>query len=413
MGRVEAALPPIDPYRNEGRMARSWRLQVAAWRLIRRNPTMLALSLIGLIASLMATVLVFAIAFRLSPGAHSRSYIALVGAIAAYPSTFVSVFVNVAVAYAASAAFDGERVTLREALNAAETRLGEIAKWSLIAVAVGFILNQIAQRIPGGGRVVSWLIGAAWAVGTLFVVPILALERAPAVPALRRSVAMAKRRWAEEIGGNIAIGAWTVVIVLPAIVLIAIGAAVLATNQAAGAMIVLGGLTAVLAAITLSATARQVFAVALYRHGIDAPAGGFSTWDLENPFTGKPQAKRSSSWILRIGGAILAIAFLLGIIGAIASHNRHTASQGYFHLSYPATYAPDFQAGMPVRYHRRQIGDVVAVEVDGSTVTVSFQVLQGYQQVAMSYRAYLRHSRGGPYLQLGASRRASRSGGSP
>ena len=49
---------------------------------------------------------------------------------------------------------------------------------------------------------------------------------------------------------------------------------------------------------TLVAATKQVFAVALYRYAIDAPAGGFAASDLEYPFVADPARRRRKSWIL-------------------------------------------------------------------------------------------------------------------
>ena len=83
------------------------------------------------------------------------------------------------------------------------------------------------------------------------------------------------------------------------------------SEPGAGFVLIAIGLIALVAISTVVAATRQVFAVALYRYAIDAPIGGFSAADLENPFTGGKASEKRKSWILRIGAPILALFFLL------------------------------------------------------------------------------------------------------
>jgi hypothetical protein len=102
----------------------------------------------------------------------------------------------------------------------------------------------------------------------------------------------------------------------------------------------------------------------------------------------------------------------LNLLGAILNHrDRRTSADGYFHYTYASRYAPWFQAGMPVVYERRQIGVVVGVEVEGSTATVTIQVLQGYQPIVSSHAAYVAHAHGRAYMRIGAPPHSTR--GSP
>lgn len=114
----------------------------------------------------------------LSSPTHSRGDLALAAIVGIYPMTFLSVFFNVALAGAAAASFDGRPIGVREALGISWKRLGRIAQWSLLAAGAGLLLEQIASRIPGAGRLASWLLGAAWSLATIFAVPLLALEGA-------------------------------------------------------------------------------------------------------------------------------------------------------------------------------------------------------------------------------------------
>ncbi|HEX3609817.1 MAG TPA: DUF6159 family protein [Solirubrobacterales bacterium] len=265
-------------------MARGWRLTLAAWRLMRRDPTMIALALLGTGFGALGAGLMLYFGGYFSHGVHSRGHFALVALIALYPLTFISVFFNVALAAAAQASFDGRRLGLGEALGASRRRLGHIALWSLLAAGVGAVLSEIAARIPGGGRIVAWLFGAAWGLATIFVVPMLAIEDAGPIEALKGSARTVKDRWGEGLTGLVGIGAWTAVVAIPAAILLGAGLVVNIRHPASGvAMIAVGVIALILVSAMASAT-RQVFSVALYRYAIGSPSDGFATADLERPF---------------------------------------------------------------------------------------------------------------------------------
>jgi Family of unknown function (DUF6159) len=61
--------------------------------------------------------------------------------------------------------------------------------------AVGRILLPLASR----------LAGAAWAIGTFFVIPVLAFERLGPMAALKRSATLVRERWGEGVAGTAAI----------------------------------------------------------------------------------------------------------------------------------------------------------------------------------------------------------------
>src|SRR6187402_521664 len=172
----------------EGRMARGWRLTKAAWAIIRRDPTMIAIALLGAGCALLGAAAILYFSGYFSSPSDSRGRAALIAAIAVYPLTFLSVFFNVALAGAAVARFEGRPIDLRQALGISFNRLGRIAQWSLLAAGVGIALEQIASRIPGAGRLASWLLGAAWGLATIFAVPLLVLKGAGPFDTAKESV---------------------------------------------------------------------------------------------------------------------------------------------------------------------------------------------------------------------------------
>jgi hypothetical protein len=384
----------------EGRISRGWRLTQVAWKLIRQDRTMLVLATAGIVSSVFFAFLVF---FLVGASSSHRSggHFGLVALIALYPSTLTSVFFNVALACAASAAFDGEHLSAREALRMAYGKRGRIALWALISVLVGTLLNEIASRLPGGARIVAWLAGAAWGLATIFVIPILAMEGVGPVDALKRSAGAVKQRWGEGISGRIAIGAWSVIAAVPLAIALGVGGALLQRHPTAGVALIGGSLVGLFALFATVAATQQVFAVALYRYAIDAPIGGFATSDLEYPFVADRARQKRKSWILRIGGPILALfAVLVAIMAIVGPPHRHTASEGYFHLDFVAGDAPSFAPGTPVVFQRKQIGVVLDSEMVGSYKRVVFRVDPRFRGIVETRDARVAHLAGREYLRF-------------
>lgn len=279
---------PSMPPAGEGRMARSWRLTRTSWRVVRGDRTLLALAACSAVLLVASTALLLGLSGGLHHPGRQTSLVLWV-LLLSYPLTFANVFLGTAIAAAAAAAMRGQHLGMREALAVPAGRLGQVALWALLATGVGILLEQLASRLPFGGRLVSWVVGATWSLATLFAVPILALEGCTAPACARKSAELVKRTWGESLGGNVAITAWAVVAAIPAGMMIGIGAGMLPSARAAGeVLLVLGALVLVLVS-TASTVARQTFAVALYEHARsegDAP-GPFATADLASPFVSK------------------------------------------------------------------------------------------------------------------------------
>jgi hypothetical protein len=270
---------------SEGRIARSWRLSRAAWEVVRGDRSLLALAAISAITGGIGLALIFVLSGSFREGHLKGDELALFALIFAYPLTFVSAFFNTAIAAAAAAALDGRHLSLGEALAVPMRKLGTVALWSLIAAVVGFVLEQLVSRLPLGGSIAARIVGIGWSLASLFAIPILALEDCSAPEALKRSAGVVKKRWGESIGGNVIIGAWTVIAILGVVVVFAVAA--VATNDVPAvrdAVIVLGVL-ALAAIVAVQLVVRQTFAVALYRYAAAGTAPGpFAESDLQSPF---------------------------------------------------------------------------------------------------------------------------------
>jgi uncharacterized protein DUF6159 len=277
--------PAAPQPQSEGRIARSWRLTRAAWEVVRGDRSLLTLAAVSAVTGGIGLALIFVLSGSFDEGHLKGDELALFAAIFAYPLTFVSVFLNTAIAAAAAAALEARHLSVGEALAVPSRKLGTVALWSLMAAVVGFVLEQAASRLPLGGSIAARLVGLGWSLASLFAIPILALEDCSAPEALKRSAHVVKKHWGEGIAGNLIIGAWTGIAVLGIVIVFAVAA--VATNDVPAvrdAVIAVGVLTlAAVAAMQL--VVRQTFAVALYRYAAEGTvAGHFAERDLQSPF---------------------------------------------------------------------------------------------------------------------------------
>jgi hypothetical protein len=287
-----------DDDRQEGRIARSWRLSRVAWTVVRSDRAILILAIMSTVVGAAGLAVIYDLSGAFSGHRHTASgRLALASLILAYPLTFMSVFFNTAIAAAASAVLQGGRLSLREALAVPVRRIGQVAVWSFLVSVVGVLIEQIASRLPFIGSLAVRLAGLSWSLASMFAIPILATEGCSAPACLSRSAALVKKRWGEGISGNVIITAWTVVVILPVAFLFGIGFAA-SRGQAGTRVGLLAAFVIIVVAIgAAGAVIRQTFGVVLYRYAVSgAAAGGFDTSDLEAPFSsGGPLSPRSKA----------------------------------------------------------------------------------------------------------------------
>jgi hypothetical protein len=278
-----------------GRISRGWTLTKQSWAVLKSDRSLVAFPIMSTIFAILAVVAIWVptvIASDVLSGATVNendpvSYI--VGAATVYVSTFIAIFFNVALAACAARSLRGEDTTLGEGLRAAFHRIGPIVGWTLVAATVGLILRALEERAPVLGRIAVWIAGAAWAVATFFVIPVIALEESGPWRSLKRSVAVVKERWGEGATGTIAISAVTGLVVMAMIVIgVASGFVLFAAGLQALAIAV-GAITvaAVIVVAIISSALTGIFRVAVYEYAVAGESpDGFDSALLQTAFDG-------------------------------------------------------------------------------------------------------------------------------
>jgi uncharacterized protein DUF6159 len=238
-----------------------------------RDRTVLLLALIsGLCGAAALAAILFAatdnLAFR-----HPDRHLVVAALLVSYPLTFLVIFFDVSMAAAAGARLEGGRMGAGEALRIAHRRADRIALWAAVAVTASFLLRLASTGLPDQLGLAALPLDLLWALATIFVVPLLALEDANLREALHGSPSLLRRGWGEGLTGIVAIGVWTILMVLPAFFLFLAGAAAVVLSSGSGGFLVAGaGLVVLVAARVLAGALLQVFAVALYRYAASASA---------------------------------------------------------------------------------------------------------------------------------------------
>jgi len=209
----------------------------------------------------------------------------------------VMVYFNTALVSCAMERFDGKTPTVRGGLRTANSLLGRIIGWSLLAATVGTILRMIEERVGFIGQIVVGLLGAAWSIATYFVVPVLVVERVGPTEALKRSVNVMTKSWGTALVSNIGLGL-LVVLAYIAATIPAFAGLMFTIKLHHWVPIVAGGAITIvlifLIALVTSAM-NMILVAALYRF---AAAGtvptGFVESDMRAAFAPKKQKSKSA-----------------------------------------------------------------------------------------------------------------------
>ena len=200
---------------------------------------------------------------------------------------FVIVFCNAALISCALMRFNGEEPTIGDGFRAAASRLPQIVAWSLVSATVGLLLKIVENANEKIGEIVSALLGTAWTVLTFFVVPVLVVEKVGPIAAVGRSLALLKKAWGEALVGNLGLGLFKLLLILPGILVLLGGVALCATVPPVAlglAVVALAGLY-LLAASAACAALDAIFLTALYQYAaFEKVPDGFDRTDVAGAF---------------------------------------------------------------------------------------------------------------------------------
>ncbi|HLG00089.1 MAG TPA: DUF6159 family protein [Acidimicrobiia bacterium] len=266
------------------RVSRGFRLARQSWDVLRADTELIWLAVGSLFLSLVVGAGLFLTYLAVSAGlpAEGESVGAteyLFMAAAAISLTYISQLTLAAIVAAASMRLAGGDPTLADAVGPAFKRAHTLLGWTFITVVVGTILRALRERAGLLGRILVWVAEMAWAVTTFLVVPVIVHEDLGPWESVKRSSALFKERWGEQLVGEGAIGIAMFLIGLPIF---------LVTGLLAAAVPPVGITLLVVEVVAFCAIGTAmggVFRAVLYQYAVSgAVAGPFSSSDLASQF---------------------------------------------------------------------------------------------------------------------------------
>ena len=189
-------------------------------------------------------------------------------------ASFVIIFFNSALVFAAHERLAGGDPNVRSGLGGAWNRVLTIFMWAVIAGTVGLILNILSgqARERGGilgivSAIIISLIGAAWTLITYFVVPLIVIERRSLGDAFKTSLSMLRRTWGEQVAGSFGLGAAGLLAFLAAAAVTALLFVVLSPLGGAGIVMAIAiGVVLIAGVALVFATLDGIYKAALYSY---------------------------------------------------------------------------------------------------------------------------------------------------
>lgn len=276
------------------RLSRSFDLVKASATVLRTDRQLMLFPLISALA-LVAVVLGFALpmfglaafdGLRDGAGSPVLYSVAFLFYVVQY---FVIFYFNAALVGAAMLRLDGGAPTIGDGLRIANSRLGAILGYAVIAATVGVILRAIQERVGFLGRIIVGLLGVGWSVATFLVVPVLVARDVGPVQSIKDSAGLLKQTWGEnamgQAGMGLAFGIIELAVVALGLVLVALASSV--STWLAIAMLALM-VVGVLMTFLVHSTLSGIYAAALYRYAAHGDAtDGFDQGALQAAFLPK------------------------------------------------------------------------------------------------------------------------------
>lgn len=282
-----------------GVFGRSWNLAKISFRMVREEKELIVFPILSFVFSLLL-ILVFAVPYILSAIIDAFSSFAgwsflhyfIVGLIY-FGLAFIATFFNVCVVYTAATKFSNEDPKFWNTIKYAFSKTHLIAAWSVVSATVGLLLlllENIAKKVKGVGGifilVLRSLLGAAWSIATIFVVPVMVYKGLGPFAAIKESVSTLKKTWGEKLVGSVGMGMATFVFILVGFI-VAVGMGFLLFPLGIPYLFVVIVLFVIyfVMVIIFFGVAQKIYDTALYSYAqTGVVVGGFSEEDLKNAF---------------------------------------------------------------------------------------------------------------------------------
>lgn len=262
-----------------GRISNTFQLAKLSWGVLKKDRELLALPVLSFLVSAALLIPLVFVAFATAStgsGAGEETTaspaMALVGIVGALGLSVISVFFNGALVAGAHERLTGGDPTVGSAIRKAFSRISGLVPWAILTATVGMILRALRDRAGGLSNFVLGIIGMAWEVATFLVVPAIVIDDKGAWDGLKKSGALLKSTWGENLAARVGFGLLGFVAVLPVILVVAV------LGSLGGAGLILGiiiGVAWVGLVVVVMTALNAVFQAALYLYATSgmAPSG--------------------------------------------------------------------------------------------------------------------------------------------
>jgi hypothetical protein len=259
--------------------SRSWMITKLSFGVINKDRELLAFALLSFVFSAVYSVaMIFPFVLpTLSENEYSYEALQVFDYVIIFLTyfglAFIATFFNTCVVYTTKIRFEGGNATFSDSFSFALSRIGVIFQWSLISATVGLllrILHDAASKLGKVGEIVAHivisLVGMAWSIVTIFVVPVLVYENIGPIDAIKKSAQVIKKTWGESLIRAIGLGLVQFLVFLAIIAFSAGLCYVLASPFGViGVLIAVGiGLSLLLLTGLVFSVATTIFNTALY-----------------------------------------------------------------------------------------------------------------------------------------------------
>ncbi len=283
--------------------SRSWHLTKVTFDVINKDRELLGFAFLSFIFStlfIVAMVFPTIVSKILEKGYTEDSIKAidyLILFLTYFGLAFIATFFNVCVVYTTKVRFEGGNATFGESFQFALSRIGLIVQWSLLSASVGLLLRLIENLGKNFGKIgqivvsiIVSLLGMAWSIMTIFVVPVLVYEGLGPGGAVKKSIAIIKKTWGENLIKAIGLGlVQFLVIVLILVASVTLTYLLGEAFHIAGVLIGIAiGVSLLLLAGLIFNVANTIFSTALYVYANQGSiAAGFNEDNIKGAFKTK------------------------------------------------------------------------------------------------------------------------------
>ncbi len=207
-----------------GRISKTMQLARASWEVLKADKELIALPVLSLAATgvAAASFLVPMMWVGRAETTTNPAWVILPLAFVAYlVLACITIFFNAALVHAANERLEGGDPTIGSALRGAGQRAGRLLPWALLSATVSALLRTVEERGGAIGKVISGIAGLAWSLVTFLVIPVLVMEGIGVRDALRRSAALFRQTWGENVAARVGFGLLGFLASLPGIAAIA------------------------------------------------------------------------------------------------------------------------------------------------------------------------------------------------